>query len=214
MTGTLALPDGASVEQVAALIRTRAVSSLDVTRACLARIRALDPTYHAYITVLEDSALAAARRADEAIRHGKHGGPLFGVPISVKDAFLMRGTPTTVGSPILSDYSPPDDDATCLDRLRQAGAVLLGKVNVGTGMAWDTVRTASAGFARAQNPWRLDHTPGGSSSGSAVAVALGMGYASLGTDSGGSIRIPASFSGVVGLKPIAANITCVHRTDA
>ena len=207
MTETPALPDGASVGQVATLIRTRAVSSLEVTRACLARIHALDATYHAYITVLEDSALAAARRADEDIQQGKDAGPLLGVPISVKDTFLLRGTPTTVGSPILSDYSPPGDDATCLDRLRQAGAVILGKVNVGTGMAWDTVRTASTGFARAQNPWRLGYTPGGSSRGSAVAVALGMGYASLGTDSGGSIRIPASFSGVVGLKPTHGRVS-------
>jgi len=203
----LELRDGASVEEVAALLRTRTVSSLEVTRACLARIHALDPTYHAYITVLEDSALAAARSADEAIRRGKETGPLFGVPISVKDCFLLRGTSTTVGSPILRDYAPPEDDATCLHRLRQAGAVVLGKTTVGTGMAWDTTRTVATGFARAQNPWRTGHTPGGSSSGSAVAVALGMGYASVGTDSGGSIRIPASFSGVVGLKPTHGRVS-------
>jgi aspartyl-tRNA(Asn)/glutamyl-tRNA(Gln) amidotransferase subunit A len=129
------------------------------------------------------------------------------VPISIKDCFLLAGAPTTVGSPILRDYAPPEDDATCVDRVRGAGAVILGKTSVGTGMAWDTTRTVAGGFARAENPWRRGHTPGGSSSGSAVAVALGMGYASVGTDSGGSIRIPASFSGLVGLKPTHGRVS-------
>lgn len=190
---------GASATEVARRIKGREVSSVEVTEACLARIDALNSTYNAYITILREEALQGAADADSKTRSGGALGLLHGVPVSVKDALVMRGTATTLASPLLPGYRPPDDrDATCIERLRQEGAIILGKVNVGSGIA------PYFGFTLAnppKNPWRPSHTPGGSSSGSAVAVALGMGYASIGTDLGGSIRIPAALTGVVGLKP-------------
>jgi aspartyl-tRNA(Asn)/glutamyl-tRNA(Gln) amidotransferase subunit A len=212
----LTLLSQASASEVATHIRNREVSSMEVTEACLARIDALNSEYNVYITVLRDSALAVAKEADIKVRAGDDLGPLHGVPVSVKDAFLMRGTATTLASPALRDYAPSgQSDASCVERLRRAGAVILGKVNVGSGLA------PYFGFtlvAPPRNPWRFTHTPGGSSSGSAVAVALGMGYASVGTDLGGSIRIPAALTGVVGLKPTYGlvsqygDIFCMSRT--
>ena len=188
----------ASVVELASLIRERKFSSVQITEACLARVDALNDTYRPYLTVLRDQALQAARKADADIQNQRDLGLLHGIPVSVKDVFLIRGTPTTLGSTLLQSYSPDDrDDATCVDRLRRAGAIVLGKVHVGSGMAIDSDKTH---LDPPRNPWRSDCTPGGSSSGSAVAVALGMGYASVGTDLGGSIRIPAAFTGVVGLK--------------
>jgi aspartyl-tRNA(Asn)/glutamyl-tRNA(Gln) amidotransferase subunit A len=188
----------ASACEVAELIRMRRVSSLEVTEACLARIDLLDPHRLAYVTVLRDTARTAAAQADADLAKGHAIGPLHGVPVSVKDALLVPGTPTTVGSELLRGYSPPEREATCVGRLRQAGAVILGKVNVGSGM---TSNPSNPRLRVPDNPWHQGRTPGGSSSGSAVAVALAMGYGSVGTDLGGSIRIPAAFTGVVGLKP-------------
>jgi len=195
-----------SLTQVAARIRRQGTSSAEVVDACLARVAALDPVYHAHVSVLADEARAAARRADEDVRRGRPLGRLHGVPVTVKDAFLMRGTPTTVGTIGLREYSPRDrDDATCVQRLREAGAIVLAKVNVGSGMS--RTNAEGARLESARNPWRLDHTPGGSSSGSAVSLAIGTSYASVGTDLGGSIRIPAAFSGVVGLKPTYGRVS-------
>ncbi len=190
----------ASVAQIATLIRTREISSLQVTRACLARIEQFDHIYRAYTTVLRRRALKAARKSDAEVREGQEPGSLHGVPVNVKDAFLMSGTPTTVGSDLLRHFSPRNtEDAMCVQQLRRSGAVILGKVGIGSGMtAADPDQTR---LEAPRNPWDPERTPGGSSSGSAVSVALGMGYASVGTDLGGSIRIPAAMSGVVGLKP-------------
>jgi Asp-tRNA(Asn)/Glu-tRNA(Gln) amidotransferase A subunit family amidase len=213
MSGAVDLLPKASVEEVADFIRSQTVTSTEVTRACLERIRALDGAHHAFITVLEEDALAAAAQADDDVRCGRPIGPLHGVPVSVKDAFLLRGTPTTVGAAVLRAHAPAEDDAACLDRLRDAGAVLLGKVNVGSGIAWQATALSCGRLPPAENPWRRGHTPGGSSSGSAVAVTLGMGYASIGTDSGGSVRNPAALSGVVGLKPTFGRVSqrgCVY----
>lgn len=195
----------ASATRIAALIRNRDVSSVQVTEACLARVEALSSTYRVYVTVLKDQALQAAEQADAEVRRQGNLGPLHGVPMNVKDAFLVRGTATTVGSTLLRGY-PPDrnEEATCVQRLRQAGAIILGKVNVGSGMAANPDGTR---LDPPLNPWRPSCTPGGSSSGSSVAVALGMGYASVGTDLGGSIRIPAAFTGVVGLKPTFGRVS-------
>ncbi|MBI4280263.1 MAG: amidase [Armatimonadetes bacterium] len=195
----------ASAAEIAALIRTGDVSAREIVEACLDRIEALDAVYRAYITVLGDDAMAQAVQADDAIRDGRAQGPLHGVPVNIKDAFAMRGTPTTVGSALLRDYVPDLDDATCVRRLRDAGAIILGKTNVGSGMA-----TGSGSDERIEpprNPWNRGRTPGGSSSGSAVSIALGMGYASVGTDLGGSIRIPAALTGVVGLKPTFGRVS-------
>ncbi|HLJ60321.1 MAG TPA: amidase [bacterium] len=175
MNGVADLLQEASVEEVAGFIRSRAVTSIEVTGACLERIHKLDGAHHVFITVLEEDALVAAARADDDVRRGRLIGPLHGVPVSVKDAFLMRGTPTTVGAAVLRTHAPTEGDAACLDRLRDAGAVLLGKVNVGSGIAWQAVALSQSRLPPAENPWRRGYTPGGSSSGSAVAVALGIG---------------------------------------
>jgi aspartyl-tRNA(Asn)/glutamyl-tRNA(Gln) amidotransferase subunit A len=194
-----------SVSEIAARIRRREVSALQVTEACLARIAAFNPSYQVYITILRDEALQAAREDDAQIQRGDDVGPLHGVPLSVKDVFIMRGTMTTVGSPLLRDFPPGEpEEATCVQRLRQAGAIILGKVNVGSGLELNASATL---IGAPRNPWSFDCTPGGSSSGSAVAVALGMGYASVGTDLGGSIRTPAALTGVVGLKPTYGRVS-------
>jgi Asp-tRNA(Asn)/Glu-tRNA(Gln) amidotransferase A subunit family amidase len=189
----------ASAFDVAARIRNGDISAVQVTEACLARIEAFDAKYRVYITVLREQALQAAKDADAKVRAQKKLGLLHGVPVNVKDAFLLHGSATTLGSKLLRDYPPKTElEATCVQRLRHAGAIILGKVNLGSGMRSDPAGTS---IDPPRNPWRLDHTPGGSSSGSAVSVALGMGYASVGTDLGGSIRNPAALTGVVGLKP-------------
>ena len=195
----------ASVAELTALIRKREISSVQITEACLARIDVLNATYRPYLTVFRDQAMQAARKADADVRKQEDLGLLHGIPVSVKDVFLIRGTPTTLGSTLLQGYSADDRaDATCVERLRQAGAIILGKVHVGSGMAANPDNTH---LDPPRNPWRSDCTPGGSSSGSAVSVALGMGYASVGTDLGGSIRIPAAFTGVVGLKPTYGRVS-------
>ena len=213
MSGDESLLCEASAEETARLIRSGAVTSTEVTQACLDRIRAFDRVHHAFITLLEADALSAAARADEDLRGARSIGPLHGVPISVKDAFLLRGTPTTIGAVMLRTYAPAEDDAAVLNRLREAGTVLLGKTNVGSGVAWQTAGLSATRLPPADNPWRRGRTLGGSSSGSAVAVALGMGYASVGSDSGGSIRNPAALAGLVGLKPTFGRISqygCVY----
>ncbi len=200
MSETFSLLSNASATEVAALIRSGEVSSVQVTEACLARVEELDSTYRSYLMLLKDQALELARQADADVRKRAHLGPLHGVPVNVKDVFLIRGTPTTAGSTLLRDFSPDDrEDATCVQRLRRAGAIILGKVNVATGMVGANPDNTRLVFSR--NPWCPERDAGGSSSGSAVSVALGMGYASVGTDLGGSIRIPAAWVGVVGLKP-------------
>ena len=195
-----------SLAVAADLIRRGEVSSTELVDTCLARAAALDPVYHAHISVLTDEAREAARRADEDVSLGRPLGRLHGVPVTVKDAFLMRGTRTTVGTVGLSNYAPArQEDATCVQRLTAAGAIVVAKANVGSGMS--RTNADSARLPTARNPWRPDHTPGGSSSGSAVSLAIGTSYGSVGTDLGGSIRIPAAFTGVVGLKPTYGRIS-------
>lgn len=181
---------------VAELIRARAVSPVEIVTAQLDRIRELDGTLHAWALVTSESALAQARAAEAAIRAGHYLGPLHGVPIAVKDVFCMQGVRTEGGLKVRSGYVP-DLDAAAVARLRDMGAVFIGKVR--------TTEGAMDGYHRdfeiPRNPWGEDRWPGVSSSGSGVAVAAGMCYASLGTDSGGSVRIPSASNGIVGLKP-------------
>jgi Asp-tRNA(Asn)/Glu-tRNA(Gln) amidotransferase A subunit family amidase len=206
MGGEIEFLAGASAADVARLIRVREVSAVEAVSACLARIDAFDDVYRAYLTVRREQALEEAARADAALRRGGTVGLLHGVPVNVKDALLMRGTATTVGSVLLRGYVPDEPgDATCVRRLLEAGAIVLGKTNVGSGMS--PAYFEHARLAPPRNPWVPECTPGGSSSGSAVSLALAMAYGTVGTDLGGSIRIPAAFTGVVGLKPTYGRVS-------
>lgn len=178
------------------LYRRGELSPVDVTEATLNRISRLDDELNAFITVLRDSALEQARRAETELQQGVEGGPLHGVPLSLKDLFDTAGVRTTAGSPIWRDRVP-DGTATAARRLMDAGCILLGKCNM-LEFAYGIVHPD---YGQCNNPWDIRRTSGGSSSGSAASVSAGMGWGSLGTDTGGSIRIPASYCGVVGFKP-------------
>ncbi len=193
-----------SLAEVARLLKRRAVSPVEVTRAVLDRIAAVDDRLNAFLTVTGDEALAAARRAERAIRARRYRGPLHGVPVSVKDLIQTAGIRTTCGSRILADWVP-DTDATLIRRFREAGAILIGKTHLHEFAYGPTNLNPHYGPAR--NPWDPERMTGGSSGGSGVAVATGCSYASIGTDSGGSVRIPAAFCGVVGLKPTYGRIS-------
>jgi Asp-tRNA(Asn)/Glu-tRNA(Gln) amidotransferase A subunit family amidase len=179
---------------LAADIRAGRASSVEATRAALARIRQRQHDVNAFTVVLEDEALAAARDADA----GVSAGPLLGVPVSVKDHIWMTGAPATNGSLALRDFVPPHE-CVAVTRLREAGAVIVGKTNNPEFCYRGVTDNLLYGLTR--NPRRLDRTPGGSSGGAGAAVAAGMTHLALGTDGGGSIRIPASFCGVTGHKP-------------
>ncbi len=185
-------------------IARREISSLALTRAYLARIDQLDPQVNSYITVTPELALRQAEAADRALGAGKPLGPLHGLPVAVKDLYHTRGVRTTAGSRILASYVP-EDDAVAVQRLYNAGAVLLGKLNMHE-FAFG-VTGVNPHYGTSQNPWGLDRLPGGSSSGSGAALAAGLCLGSLGSDTGGSIRIPASFCGVVGLKPTYGRVS-------
>jgi aspartyl-tRNA(Asn)/glutamyl-tRNA(Gln) amidotransferase subunit A len=194
MTETVQL----TLEDAAALVRDRRVSPSELTEACLARIEAVEPRLNAFVTVTADLARAQAREATAEIKSGRYRGPLHGIPVAVKDLFATHGIRTTAGSRILADWIP-DEDATVVRKLREAGAVLLGKLGMHE-FAYG-VSSVNPHFGDVHNPWDPTKIPGGSSGGSAVAVAAGEAYATLGSDTGGSIRIPASLCGCVGLKP-------------
>lgn len=185
-----------SIRELAGLLRKRELTSAEVTRQMLNRIRRLNPSLRAYITVLEDSALEAAAQADKEIVAGKLRGPLHGVPVAVKDLCFTKGVRTTCSSSVLRDWRP-DSTATVVMRLESAGAVILGKLNLTEfAVAW-----YSPEFPPPLNPWNPKLWPGGSSSGSGVATAAGLCFGSIGTDTGGSIRFPTASCGIVGLKP-------------
>ena len=179
-------------------------SPVDVAEAYLARIDALDGRVGAYLTVMRDEALAAARASQARYRAGAPWGPLDGAPVALKDLFCTRGVRTTCGSRILESFVPPYD-ATMVERLRAAGAVILGKTNMDEfAMGSSTEHSA---FHVTRNPWDLTRVPGGSSGGSAAAVAGGLAAGAFGTDTGGSVRQPAAFCGVVGLKPTYGRVS-------
>jgi amidase len=184
------------IGEVAAMLRNHTVSSREVTQALLDRIAALDGDLHAYAVVLAESALAQADAADRQIAAGGWRGPLHGVPIAVKDLFDIAGVPTRAGMRLRSQ-PVATRDATVVRRLKDAGAVLIGKPELTEGAYSDHHPSVTA----PRNPWRADYWPGISSSGSGVAVAAGMAYGSLASDTGGSIRWPSAANGLTGLKP-------------
>jgi len=182
--------------EISARIRQRDVSPVELVESALGQIDRLNPVLNAYITVLADAARSAAEVAEREIASGAYRGPLHGVPVSVKDLYWTRGIRTTAGSRILREFVPAED-ATVVRRLRDAGAILVAKANT-LEFAYASVHPD---YGPARNPWDLMRSASGSSSGSAVAVAAGLDFGSFGSDTGGSIRLPASFCGVAGLKP-------------
>ncbi|MCS6847800.1 MAG: Asp-tRNA(Asn)/Glu-tRNA(Gln) amidotransferase subunit GatA [Anaerolineae bacterium] len=177
-------------------LRRREVSAVELTRAFLERIHALNPRLNAYLTVADEAALAMAREADERMARGEDT-PLLGVPVAIKDVLSTRDMRTTAGSKILANYTP-SWDATAVSRLRAMGAVFLGKLNCDEFAMGSS--TENSAFGPTRNPWDETRVPGGSSGGSAAAVAADLCCAALGTDTGGSIRQPAALCGVTGLK--------------
>jgi aspartyl-tRNA(Asn)/glutamyl-tRNA(Gln) amidotransferase subunit A len=187
-----------SALELAALVRTKQVSPVEVTEVILSRIEALNPRLNAFCLVTAEVARRAAREAEIAVVKGEPLGALHGVPVSIKDVIFTRGIRTTGGSRLFAE-AVPEEDAVAVARLRAAGAVVLGKTN--TSEFGHKAVTENPLFGVTRNPWDAALTPGGSSGGAAAAVAAGLGPAALGTDGGGSIRIPAAFCGVYGFKP-------------
>lgn len=184
-------------------LRRREISSRDLTRDCLAKIAAAEPRLNAFITVTEAEAMVQADAADQRLAQG--GAPdLCGIPIGIKDIYCTRGVRTTCASKILDTFIPPFD-ATVVERMRAVGAVFVGKANLDEFAMGSSTENSAYGPTR--NPYDLERVPGGSSGGSAAAVASGQCLGSLGTDTGGSIRLPASFCGVVGVKPTYSRVS-------
>ena len=192
-----------SIRDLAPLIRRGELSPSEIARAYLERAERLNPTLGAYITIMADEAMAEARRAESEIAAGAYRGPLHGVPVAAKDIIYTKGTLTSAGSRALADHVP-DCDSTIIERLRDAGAVLLGKLNLSEFAMGGTIEHP---YGTPRNPWNLDRSAGGSSSGSAVAAAGGLCAGALGSDTGGSIRGPSAFCGIVGLRPTYGRVT-------
>jgi aspartyl-tRNA(Asn)/glutamyl-tRNA(Gln) amidotransferase subunit A len=196
--------DNLTIATAGAAFRQGELSPVELTDRLLATIEQGNPILNAYLTVTAESARIQARAAAEALAHGQDQGPLLGIPLALKDLFDVAGVRTTAGSPILSTNVPQADSAVA-ERLRAAGAVLLGKTHL---HEWALgVTSINPHFGPCHNPWRTDHIAGGSSGGSAAAVAAGLCLGAFGSDTGGSIRIPAALCGVVGLKPTRGRVS-------
>jgi aspartyl-tRNA(Asn)/glutamyl-tRNA(Gln) amidotransferase subunit A len=194
----------AAIAELAPRLAAKELSPVEVTEATLEQIERLEPQLNAFITVMADSARQAARAAEAAIMAGDYLGPLHGIPVAIKDLYATQGVATTYGSPLYADWVP-DFDAAAVERLKRAGAVLVGKANLHE-LAYGST-SANAHYGPVRNPWRLDHHPGGSSGGSAAAVAAGMAHAAMGSDTGASIRQPAACCNLVGLKPTFGRVS-------
>lgn len=191
-----------TLSEVSARIKSGELSATRVTAACLERIRACEPQLHSYALVLEDQAMATAERLDRERQEGKPLHPLHGVPVAVKDLLYTRGVPTAAGTTVMRDFIP-DQDATVVTRLKEAGAVIVGKTQLTEG----AFGAHHPEITPPVNPWNAKHWPGVSSSGSGVAVAAGLAYGALGSDTGGSIRFPSASCGLVGIKPTYGRVS-------
>src|SRR5215216_4757954 len=188
-----------SATNAARTVSRKEISSRELTEILLTRIDGVNPALNAIVELRREAALQEAAAADETIARGGDVGPLHGVPMTIKDSFNVAGLHTTWGNPAFKDFVA-DSDATIVRRLRQAGAIIVGKTNVAF-MLGDFGQTANELYGLTNNPWDTTRTPGGSSGGSAAALSAGMTFLEYGSDLVGSIRIPASFCGVYGLKP-------------
>ncbi len=195
---------GLSLTRASQLLRNKAVSSVQLTQACLDRIDTYNATLNAFITVTAEQALTTAREMDAAWRRGNWRGPLHGIPIALKDNMDTAGIRTTAGSELFKDRVP-SEDAEIVQRLKRAGAIILGKTNLHE-FAYGGSSSVSY-FGPVRNPWALDRVPGGSSGGSAAAIAADLCFGAFGTDTAGSVRIPASYCGIVGLKPTYGRVS-------
>ena len=197
---------------MAAAVRRKTLSPVEVMRAVLARIERVNPSLNAFVTLTPEQAMRDARAAERALgRKGARLGPLHGVPFSTKDLVVTRGIRTTFGTRLFADHVPAED-APIVERLRAAGAIQLGKTNT-PAFGWIGA-THNLLFGATRNPWNLERTPGGSSGGASAAVAAGLGPLAVGTDGGGSIRIPASCTGIFGIKPTFGLVPVYPATAA
>jgi aspartyl-tRNA(Asn)/glutamyl-tRNA(Gln) amidotransferase subunit A len=195
---------GLTLSEASQLVRSRKMSSVELTHECLSRIERLNPKLNAFITVTADSAVAEARQAEAEVQQDRWRGPLHGIPIALKDLVDTAGVHTTAASGVFKDRVPTED-AEIVRRLKAAGAVLLGKLNLQECAYGGS--SAISYFGPVHNPWNLDYSPGGSSGGSAAVVAARLCFAAIGTDTGGSIRQPSAYCGVVGLKPTYGRVS-------
>src|ERR1051325_3160731 len=193
-----------SIVQASDLLRQKKLSPVDLTKACLDRIELLNPTLNAFITITTENAIADAEKAEREIDQGDWRGPLHGIAVGLKDLIDTAGVKTTCGSALFADRVPAED-GEIVQRLKRAGAVIVGKQNLQE-FAWGGT-SASSHYGPVHNPWNVERIAGGSSGGSAAAVAAGMCFAAIGTDTGGSIREPAAFCGIVGLKPTYGRVS-------
>ena len=194
----------ATINELAPQLRRKELSPVELIHHYLDRVKRLNPLLNAYITLTEEQALADAKRAEREIAQGEYRGPLHGMPFSIKDNLATEGIRTTAGSKILADWIP-DHDATAVKRLKEAGAIVLGKANMHEWALGGT--TINPFYGTTHNPWNVDCIAGGSSGGSAAAVAADLCLASIGTDSAQSVRNPASMCGIVGLKPTYGRVS-------
>ncbi len=193
-----------TLSEASQLVHSKEISPVELTKACLGRIEQFNPKLNAFITVTADFALAEARAAEAEIQQGRWKGPLHGIPIALKDLVDTAGVRTTAASGVFKDRVPTQD-AEVVRRLRAAGAVLLGKLNMHEFAYGGS--SAISYFGPVRNPWNVAYSPGGSSGGSAAAVAAQLCYAAIGSDTGGSVREPAGYCGIVGLKPTYGRVS-------